>query len=427
MEKKRIQGVGLLGRGMVTCLIWVLLGPWVSAGEGKKIELILDASGSMRGKLSGGEVKLAAAKKAVNQLVQELDENTVIAFRAYGHQSDREKHDCQDTQLLVPFGELGNQRQQIEKHTQDLVARGYTPITWVLGKAADDFSADFEGDRVIILVSDGKETCEGDPCATAQKLAAAEVRTVVHTVGLGVDDATRGQLECIARVTGGGYFGAESALELAQVLSDAVATASLEPVEEEGQGWLEVKGADISGHTVRSAETGEEVAMISAVNAIAELPAAIYNVTIGSAVWKSIEVKTGETTVLEPGLLNVKPASIRGHMVAERETGEEHGMVSSLHQTIALMPGDYDVFFGEMSWPVRIEGGQTVTLKPGTVQVKGAYIGGHAIHAADGRAVCSVSATLNWAPLPPGQYTIEVDGQTRPFTLAEGEAVEFTR
>jgi hypothetical protein len=86
-------------------------------------------------------------------------------------------------------------------------------------------------------------------------------------------------------------------------------------------------------------------------------PAGIYNVTIGQAVWKSVEVKAGETTVLAPGVLTVEYAWIRGHKVVESETGTVHGSVGTTKSNIALMPGDYEVFFGSQPWPVKIKAG----------------------------------------------------------------------
>lgn len=132
----------------------------VYAEEPRKItELILDASGSMNGKLKTGESKIDAAKKAVNEVMQKLKEETVIAFRAYGHQSPREKHDCKDTALILPFGKAGDYREKVSTHMKSISAKGYTPITFVLQKAAEDFPGEHKGQRVIVLVSDGKETC----------------------------------------------------------------------------------------------------------------------------------------------------------------------------------------------------------------------------------------------------------------------------
>lgn len=400
-----------------------------SAGDesGKMIELILDASGSMNGKLQGGERKIDAARKAVSELMKKLSDDSVMGFRAYGHQSPREKHDCQDTEILVPFGAVKQNREKVASKMKPLTAKGYTPITWVIGKAAEDFPRDFKGEWVIILVSDGKETCEGDPCATAQSLARKNVRLVIHTIGFGVDEVTKKQLECIARVTGGEYFPAQDAMQLAEVLNEAAGTVKAAVSEQKGDGWLEVKGADLSGHRVSRADTGEEVGKLGHTKATIKLQAGIYNVTVGKAVWKSVEVKADETTVLIPGYLKVEHASIKGHKIIDRETGQENGSVSSLKGNAALMPGEYDVMFGKLAWPVTIKAGETTLLKPGTVEVEHAHYRGHAIRTAGGEIVASVSNTMNWAPLPPGSYTIEIDGKKLSFTLKEGEDKIFQR
>ncbi len=182
-----------------------LLPASVLAQESRSIELILDASGSMHGRLADGTVKLAVAKQAVARMVERLDAKLRLAFRAYGHQSPREAHDCQDTQLMAGFDNVEAIRGQVLQQTSDLRAQGYTPITYVIGLAADDLKAEEAAEHIVVLVSDGKEICEGDPCATARKLKEADASLVIHTIGFGADDATRFQLQCVAEATGGTY------------------------------------------------------------------------------------------------------------------------------------------------------------------------------------------------------------------------------
>lgn len=405
------------------------LGTSPAHADGERmIELILDASGSMNGKLTDGETKIDAAKKAVQTLVEKIPDSITLAFRAYGHQSHRNKKDCKDTQLLVNFAPVPDIRQQVIDASNKLTAQGYTPITYVLTLASGDFPKESKAEKMIILVSDGKETCKGDPCALAASLAKSGAKITIHTVGFGVDSATKGQLDCIASATGGKYFDAASTEELINVLSAAVKTAAVEVQKKQGMGHLQVVGADLDGHTVTNAETGEKMPKSpSRVNEIVELPAGIYNVTIGNATWKSVEVKTGERTVLQPGWLEVANAWIKGHEIKELETGEVHGSVSSLKSTIALMPGRYEVMFGGAVWPVSVEKGKKTILKAGAVSVKYAYIGGHKIFDEKGNKVGSVSATMSWMPLPPGKYTIEIDKKIYPFTLKEGEEAKFER
>ncbi|UCF38248.1 MAG: VWA domain-containing protein [Acidobacteriota bacterium] len=398
-----------------------------SAIEGRTVELILDASGSMAGKLDDGTVKIVAAREAVERFIKDLPQTTVIAFRAYGHQSAREEHNRQDTQVLVGFGSAAEQSAKILTRSKELRARGYTPISYVLEQAARDFHREMTGERAIILVSDGKETCDGDPCSVARALHESQAQLVIHTVGFGVDEATRGQRECIASVTGGTYFPAQDAGTLGQVLGAAVETASVTPKEEAGMGFLEVESATIQGHQVSSAVSGEVVGNVSSVTSVIELPAGIYNVTVGSSLWKSVEVRTGEKTVLSPGQLTVENASLQGHRVTNSETGQEHGRVGAITNWTALLPGEYDVWFGPLAWRIHIRAGEELQLRPGWVQVKGADIRGHKVRTSAGQEVGAVSATTNWIPLPPGAYTIEIDGKTKSFTLTEAQEVEFRR
>jgi von Willebrand factor type A domain len=406
------------------CILALLLCAFAFAqDQNKTIELIMDASGSMNAKLPEGISRIDAARSAVEKLVGSLPGSTQLAFRVYGHQSPKEKHDCNDIQLVVPFGALNSVQTKIVSSAKEVKAQGYTPITKAITQAAGDFSESVSGEKTIVLVSDGKETCEGDPCAAARALKKAGATLVIHTIGFGVDDAARFQLRCIADATGGTYSDAESAADLTKVLGMA-AVAPMKKVEQEkqGGGFLEVQKADLLGHTVTDAVSGKEVASISAVNGRVNLPAGIYNVTFGAHVWKSVEVKAGKTTVLQPGVIGVDHASISGHTVRDSETGEEEGQVSSIKSRLTVLPGIYDVSFGSLVWPnVRVNAGADTILKPGVLKVSGASFGGHTVRTADGKEAGSVSSLGASIPLPPGSYTVEIKGKQLPFTLVEGQ------
>ncbi len=144
----------------------------------RSVALVLDASGSMNGRLADGTAKIRAAKSAVRDLAGRLPGDVRLSLRAYGHQSPRARHDCKDTQLLVPFGAADGVRGNVIGTSDGLTAKGYTPITYVLGLAADDLKPE-TGEKVLVLVSDGKETCEGDPCLLAKKLAEADADLAV--------------------------------------------------------------------------------------------------------------------------------------------------------------------------------------------------------------------------------------------------------
>jgi uncharacterized protein YerC len=245
----------------------------------------------------------------------------------------------------------------------------------------------------------------------------------IHTIGFGVDDATRFQLKCIAGATGGSYFDAENADELTKAMGIA-AVRGIEKVEQKkkGGGFLQIKKADVTGHEVTDAETGKKVGEISSVNATMNLPAGIYNVTFGKSVWKSVEVKNGETTILEPGVLEINHGSLAGNQVVDSETGLVHGEISSIKRSITLMPGLYDVTFGKAVWPVvRVNSGKITTLNAGILRVTDASFSGNRVRTADGKEVGDLSSIQTWISLPPGSYSIEVGKGKKSFTIAESQ------
>jgi Mg-chelatase subunit ChlD len=407
----------------VAVLLSALLAP--TALSAKTIELILDASGSMNAQLPSGDSRLAAAKKAVSQLVAGLPKDTELAFRAYGHQSPREKHDCNDTQLLVNFGAAGANGAQVDASSRGLTARGYTPITRVLELAAKDFIAgNKKGEKAIVLVSDGKETCDGDPCATAAALAAADVELSIHAIGFEVDIAARKQLQCIAKVARGSYADAGDAAQLAAALRQAV-VAKMETVAPMGKepGNLQVKGADLAGHQVKDA-AGKVAGEISSTVDTIKLPPGLYQVSFGNAWWKSVSVESKKLTVLEPAILEVENAGINGHPVMDSETGAKIAEVSSIKKAVTLLPGVYDVGFSKLVWPlVKIDGGKKTLLRPGRLKVEGASFNGHKVKTAAGVDAGEVSNMAATLPLPPGDYTVDIGGKAVPFKIAPGQTV----
>lgn len=185
-------------------------------GEGA-LQLVLDSSGSMADADPAGGSKIAAAQAALGGVVDTLPEGVELGVRAYGGRYEDKDRGCTDTRLVLPMGALD--RAAARTAFADLEPVGYTPIAASLQAAAADF--DNDGPRRILLVSDGEETCGGDPCDVARELEQSGVDVVVDTVGYAADAATRTQLTCIAEATGGTYSeaadGPALATELAQV------------------------------------------------------------------------------------------------------------------------------------------------------------------------------------------------------------------
>lgn len=407
----------------------IIVGVAQQAGA-KDVSIVLDCSGSMWGALPDGQTKIEAAKKALESLVSDLPADVNLAFRVFGARSETAKRDCQDSQLLVPFAQIQENRDAVIAAARGIAPRGYTPITYSLTLGAEDFSGRPPGGRVIVLVSDGKENCQGDPCALAAALKKSDANLVVHTVGFDIDAAGRSQLQCMARASDGLYFTAQSASELAAVLSKAVAqtppaVTTVVTLPDNTPGWLSIEGPDLKGHKVTVAESGEGVGSISRSNTSLQLPPGIYNVSFGKNLWKSVEVAPGETTTLRPAHLGVNNALLNGHKVVDLETGEVQASVSLSNATVALMPGRYEVLFGSAVWLIDLEEGQTLVLNPGVVQASGLDIRGYAILNLQEKKVGDISATRSYMPLPPGDYILDTRSEKIPFSIKENETLQF--
>ncbi|MBT6210187.1 MAG: VWA domain-containing protein [Woeseia sp.] len=223
----------------------------VPAGAALAVEIIFDASGSMAAWL-GDQTKLALAKDALRAAAEGLDnERLLVAFRAYGFDEALAKTaeaSCPNTELLMPFSNSG-QAADVTQRADELVAYGYTPIARSLELAGQDLSAVAAARRMIILISDGEETCDGDPQAVARALKAQGIDLQTHVVGFDLDEVARVQMSEIAREGGGNYYDANNGAELGENLIRVIELA-----QEAADPWgARVIHPIIGGETLESA------------------------------------------------------------------------------------------------------------------------------------------------------------------------------
>lgn len=186
------------------------------AGTDPEVAVIMDASSSMLIEDVDGGSRLDAAKQAGVAFVEALPDDSRVGMLAYGSveddSPDNREAGCADIRTLAPVDVLD--AGLLVDEIDALDARGYTPIGDALYAAADEFTG--EGERTIVLVSDGEDTCAPPPpCEVAGELAEQGVDVTIHTVGFLVGDEAREQLECIAAAAGGEYRDAADADELA--------------------------------------------------------------------------------------------------------------------------------------------------------------------------------------------------------------------
>ena len=188
----------------------------VHAEDGSRVILVLDASGSMRAKIDG-KSKIDIAKQVVGNIVKTWKPEDELGLIAYGH---REKGNCKDIEVLREPGKLD--AADYMSAVNSLNPKGQTPMTAAVKMAAEALQFT-EKKATVILVSDGIETCNLDPCAVAEDLAKMGVDLKIHTVGFGLDNkGAVAQLKCLAEKTGGTYTTANNADELQKALAKTV-------------------------------------------------------------------------------------------------------------------------------------------------------------------------------------------------------------
>ncbi|WP_418955566.1 vWA domain-containing protein [Streptomyces tritici] len=184
-----------------------------AAPEPARIDLVLDLSGSMNQDDADGQTRLAAAKQAVTRIIDTAPEQAPLGLRVYGatYPGQDKKRGCADTQRVLPVTPMDRAaRADAKKRVAGFKAVGFTPIGVSLREAAKDLGP--SGERRIILVSDGEDTCAPPPpCEVARELKAQGLDLAVDVVGFRTPSSARAQLKCIADVTDGSYTDADDA------------------------------------------------------------------------------------------------------------------------------------------------------------------------------------------------------------------------
>ncbi len=207
---------------LAAILIAAFLIPVIAFAEGRSI-IVLDASGSMWGQIDG-RAKLEIAREALGTVLAGVPADTEIGLMAYGH---REKGNCADIELLVAPGP--GTAAAITDAANTMKFLGKTPLTEAVRRAAAELKST-EEKATVILITDGIETCEADPCALGAELEASGVDFTAHVVGFGLTANEGATVACLAENTGGKYIEAKDAGALVEALKTAV--VAVEPAPE---------------------------------------------------------------------------------------------------------------------------------------------------------------------------------------------------
>ncbi|MEI2783295.1 MAG: VWA domain-containing protein [Candidatus Competibacter sp.] len=366
------------------------------AANAPGVLFILDASGSMKAKIDNRE-KIVIAKEVMSNLLRDLPATIRVGLEVYGHHT---KGDCNDIEVMAPVGQAD--KAALIQRIQAIDPKGMTPITQALQVAAEQLKT-AEQETTVVLVSDGEETCKGDPCAAVGSLVQQGVKLKVHVVGFDVAEKEQQQLMCIAKAGNGRYFTAHNAEQLKDALTEVkqevvkkvelpppppVVAQTPPPAPEKKVvnlgsllGTIKIPKQHASGIVVYEQQTGKEVGVfpdpydpwpIGRDRTELTVPAGTYKLRFGDYFWEGLEVKGGAQPT-EPPLGTIKiPKHASRIVVYEQQTGKEVGVFPDPHDpwpvgrdrtAITVPPGTYKLEVSGVPLEIQVEGGQEVVLE----------------------------------------------------------------
>lgn len=194
-----------------------------------RILFVFDASQSMSASWDV-ESKINIARKILIELVDSINKinNVEMALRIYGHQSPVPPQDCSDTRLEVPFDI--NNSQRIKDKLRQISPKGTTPIAGSLAQVINDFPECINCRNIVILITDGIEACDGDPCAISLELQKMGIILKPFVIGIGLDPGFKETFDCV-----GHYFDVQDEskfreavdIVLTQVLNETTSQVNL--------------------------------------------------------------------------------------------------------------------------------------------------------------------------------------------------------
>ena len=441
-----LSGDHLTMRAANTLLVLLLMsgGPILAQEQAPQPPLtrmlfVMDASNSMNA-FWGNQPKINTARELLLNSLKELEDqpDLELALRLYGHQTPIApgKQDCDDTRLEVPFSTTSIPAMQ--NTLRSVRCLGTTPIARSLERAAGDFPPITFNDtrkmrNVIILITDGIEACDEDPCAVSRALQAKGIVLKPFVIGVGLDDAQKYALQCV-----GNYFDA-STPELFEHVLKVVVTQALNSTTAQislmtADGQPTETDVPVTLYDQRTGKIIEHLMHTMNDRGIPDTlridPIYTYKVvahTVPPSVRTDVVVKPGVHTVIAvdagTGVLHVKSGSGPGDGIPiqaiVRRSGEGSTLIAQeVGNTQRLRTGVYDLevlTLPRLMIPdVRIEQGRTTDIavpRPGVLNILPSTPGPGAIFAKkDGQlewvADLDANAVRGQFRLLPGTYEV---------------------
>ncbi len=394
--------------------------------EKTRILFVLDASGSMRQDWAG-EKRMDAAKKVLTEIIDQYKylSKLEMALRVYGHQYDSKFKNCQDTKLEVGFE--ANNHEKLKAKLRSIDPKGYTPIALSLEKATSDFPNTENIRNVIILITDGLESCGGDPCALSLALQKKKIFLRPFVVGMGIEPQYLKNFDCMGR-----FYNTKNSAEFKSVVNDIMqqtlgkTTVSVELLDKASAPKEKNVNMTFLNKTTQEAvydyvHYRDKKGITDTLDIDAILDYELVVNTIPAVIEKNIVLKGGRHNVIKvrvpQGNLKIeqKGADLYGnqHKAIIREKGKKEILnTQPINEAEKYLAGEYEIEV--LTLPptylkINLQADQNSVLlveSPGLLNIPNSYSGYGSIYSQDGNWICNFSKTRMNMAIQPGKYKL---------------------
>lgn len=183
--------------------------PTYAPGDEPEVVIVVDGSGSMNDPFAGGSSRIDQSRRSIRSVVDGLPPGIDVGLVDF--------QGCDKVRRDRFYAD--NERDQLLAEVDRLKPWGGTALARSIERAGNIVSGDVES--VIVVVSDGEETCNGDPCAAARALKAAKPKAVINVIDISGDGKGRQVIQCVAQATGGQVLKPQSPMDFARTLQKA--------------------------------------------------------------------------------------------------------------------------------------------------------------------------------------------------------------
>ncbi|WP_068672558.1 hypothetical protein [Oceanobacillus sp. Castelsardo] len=191
----------------------------IQSNHGKAI-ILLDAKSSML--LSqDGQSTLEIIKDSINRFVKIVGQSNEVSLIVYGYKNNNSESDaalaCNAVEEMYPMGTFDEE--QFKESLRTIEGNGESPLARAIQKA-EEVSGDEDEHVSIYVISNGAETCDGDPVKEIEKFMSKKVDRAVHFIGLEVDENTEDMLKELSILGKGTYYSAKNEGELKSIIGE---------------------------------------------------------------------------------------------------------------------------------------------------------------------------------------------------------------